>query len=794
MAIITLATQLPARRNNLVIRPIGERGRYVVKVSGTQNYYHLGEEEHFLLLQLDGKRDAATVCAAFETKFGEPLTEEDLDGFLEMARGQGLLENAEGGETSAESKRVDNTPHSDPLTLGSKQSISYWRKSVFNPDRFFDWLEPKIRFCWTRGFLIVSAGCIVLATLVLWSSRADAVTSFQHALRWETVVLAWLMMFAVGMLHESAHGLTCKHYAGEVREIGFLLMFFMPCFYCNVSDAWLFREKSKRLWVTLAGGYFELFLWALAVFVWRVTMPGTVVNYLAFIVLSLSGIDSFFNFNPLIKLDGYYLLSDWLEIPNLRQRSFNHLMERLRWLLWGASRPQRAERGGVLLGFGAASWLYSLMFVTLMIAGLHHWLSGSVGVLALPIVGVLGVVSARGLLGNLFREEFLKMFWQRHLRTLVWTMLLAGIVVGSFLVPWTDHASGDFEIRAKTHAELRAPVAGFLQHVHYDEGQQVSQGCELAQLAIPDLASRIARKQAELHEAEAKLRLLQAGPRAEEIAQQQRCVEAAGAWRDVAARNLGRQRQALEQELIRFDQMLKEYHAECAYAQQVLARHEKLHSTNTISEDKYAARKKAYLVVCAKREQTELAEREKELAHEQATLALLQAGTRPEDIEAGQATVERLREEAAYLNDVSRRLSIQSPVGGVITTGRLQEKVGDYFEEGELICEVEDAQQLEIVISLDEDRAARIHARQKVRLKARSLPFEVFEVEVERIAPRADKGDVQSQVNIYCRMDDPDGKLRSGMTGYARIQCRQAPLAAVFGEKCLRFIRTEFWW
>ena len=132
-----------------------------------------------------------------------------------------------------------------------------------------------------------------------------------------------------------------QYYGGQVREIGFLLMLFMPCFYCNVSDAWLFREKSKRLWVTLAGGYFELFLWSLAVFVWRLSIQDTLVHYLAFVVLGVCGLQSLVNFNPLIKLDGYYLLSDWVEVPNLRQRAVGYVSARLRWLLWGARRPPR---------------------------------------------------------------------------------------------------------------------------------------------------------------------------------------------------------------------------------------------------------------------------------------------------------------------------------------------------------------------------------------------------------------------------------------------------------------------
>src|SRR5437762_11088942 len=139
-------------------------------------------------------------------------------------------------------------------------------------------------------------------------------------------------MLAVSIAHEFAHGLTCKHFGGEVRELGVLLLYFQPAFYCNVSDAWLFPEKSKRRWVGFAGPYFELFLWACAVLVWRLTDPETWLNSGALAVLAVSGVKTLLNFNPLLKLDGYYLLSDALDMPNLRQRSYAYVGGRLKRL------------------------------------------------------------------------------------------------------------------------------------------------------------------------------------------------------------------------------------------------------------------------------------------------------------------------------------------------------------------------------------------------------------------------------------------------------------------------------
>jgi multidrug efflux pump subunit AcrA (membrane-fusion protein) len=776
----------------------------VVKDPRSGAYYHLGEEEHFLLTQLDGRRDAGAVCAAFAERFGQPLSDDELHEFLDVATDRGFLQ----GEG-----RPDKDRHGDglasPAPLGLR--LLYWRKSLFDPDRLFTWLAPKIRFFWTPAFLLFSTVCIVLAAGLLWANRQAVAHSFLSALHWQTALLAWLVLMLVTTCHECAHGLTCKHHGGEVHEVGFLLIFFMPCFYCNVSDAWLFPQKSRRLWVTLAGGYFELFLWALAVFLWRLTTPDSLVNYLAFVVLSACGVQTLFNFNPLLKLDGYYLLSDWMEVPNLQQRAAEYVKGRLRWLLWGAARPERDPRGRFLLLYGLVSWLYALGFLTVSLVILSQLLGARLGLLGLALVGLLALLSLRGLFHGVTAGEVQNMIRLRHKRTVVWVLLLGGTPAALFLIPMQDRASGPFQVRPAVRAELRAPVAGFLKEVCCDEGDPVLPGALVARLDVPDLAGRIAQKHSEVREAQARLRLLEVGPRYEELNEQRRRVERAEAWRDLGRHDLQRSREVLQEDLERLDRQVARYRAEWQQAREVLERSRRLLLRRAVTEEEYCEAQMRVRVCQAQEEQAraeerarkahgtleaeaELARREKELADVRATLVLMEAGSRPEEIEAERARLARVQDEARSLEGVQARLPLVSPVAGLITTPRLKEKVGQYVREGEIICVVEDPSLLEAEVSLAEQDVAGVHLSQSVELKARALPFDTFAARVDHLAPAAARGDVQSNVLLHCRLPNEGGRLRPGMTGHARVFTGRQPVGRVLLGRALRLLRTEFWW
>ncbi len=282
---------------------------FVVKDPVREQFYRLPEEAHFIAAQLDGETPLDVVRRRTEEKFHTSLPPEELNAFVGSLNAAGLLETGQNGDTKRRTRRIQGSP-------------LYLRIRFFDPDRLFNYLVGKVRFFFTPLFLVLSSVIILSAVYVAFANWQDAVQDVSRLLRYSAIPVIVLVVFLVVTAHEFAHGLTCKRFGGEVHELGFFLIYLQPAFYCNVSDAWLFPEKSKRLWVGFAGPYFELFLWALATFVWRLTDADTGINYLAYIVMTTSGVKTLLNFNPLIKLDGYYLLSDWLEIPNLRKKGF----------------------------------------------------------------------------------------------------------------------------------------------------------------------------------------------------------------------------------------------------------------------------------------------------------------------------------------------------------------------------------------------------------------------------------------------------------------------------------------
>ena len=811
----TSTATLPKLRSDAVVQRLSDED-FVVKLPTEREYFSVGAGEAFLLKQFDGIATIDSLLAAFEKEFREEISARDVDDFIEIAKARKLLESSKSNADatpSALAKQLADDDDDEDVTPNQRQSLLFYRVQLFDPDRTFAWLEPQIRWVWTRAFAAVSSAAMCFALLILTSNWQDVTTSFSESWRWETVALAWLVITAATALHECAHGLTCKHFGGEVHDTGIMLLFFMPCLYCNVSDAWLIPQRSKRLLITAAGGYCDLCLWAVAVFVWRLTVPDCLINYLAFVVLTVCGARGAINFNPLLRLDGYYLLSDWLNLPNLRKRSQDYLMAHLRCWLWGADRPKRESRGGVLFCYGAMAWLFAIGFLDIVFLRMLKYVSNEFGVLGVVSTSLLIVIAFKRVFRGFFKSECMAMIKTRHKRTLAWLLGGAAIPAVLFIVPVKHYATGDFEVRPGDRHEIHAPVTGFISRILIEEGSRVKKGDPLVQLKSPDLETQISTKEAELRGVEANLGKLRLGPRPEQLTAVRDKAARLRTWVKLGHQELERAREAYKQELQAIDQRIERTKTQWEFAKQNYAESEKLFRLKALAGVQLKSEQLQLSVLSSqiaeaeadrrvkeanglRNVEAEISRREQELADAESQLDLLQAGTRPEEIAAEVARQEQLQEQLRFLNSQQEKLIVRSTVSGVVATPRMHEKIGQLATQGLTICAIENGSKSRVEIAVGEDDVLGVTSGQQVILKARALPFDTFEATVEHIATAATQQSPKQRnvLVVHCELNNQDGRLHSGMTGFGRIFRGNRTLGNVMLSKAMRYLRTEFWW
>jgi putative peptide zinc metalloprotease protein len=346
-------------RMDLIVSEVKHAGKIhcVVKDPVTRRYFRFREHEYFIIRQLDGLTPLEEIQARFEREFEMPLSVPTLQHFVDRVEALCLVDAGLGDQ---EITRLQLRASTEQRILNK---LLQFRLKALDPDRFFNALIPHIRFFFTWQFVALTGILTLVAisiTLLRWNGYAGQV---KDLFRPEAIPTFLFVAMVVTILHEFAHGLTCKYYGGEVHEIGFLLIYLLPAFYCNVSDAWLFGEKTKRLWVSAAGTVFQLFLFAIAAIVWLFIDPRTWLSQACALTIAVAGLTALFNFNPLIKLDGYYLLSDYLAIPNLRKRAFAYLGSEFKSLfLRGVRKPDglTGRERRIYLIYGVLAGLYSL--------------------------------------------------------------------------------------------------------------------------------------------------------------------------------------------------------------------------------------------------------------------------------------------------------------------------------------------------------------------------------------------------------------------------------------------------
>src|SRR5215813_558427 len=456
--------QLWQLRSDLEFSPQQHQGKSVVVVKDpiTARYFRFTDSQAAILELLHEPIEASTLAKNASQKLNASIPITTIDAFLNSLEDKWLLDTAAVRDKLA-------TVNSHKI---QDRNLLYWKLLSINPEKIFQWLLPRTNWAFTKAFHVFAALSIASGFIISYLHWDEFRGGVQGLFNLHGLFFLWIVVFTVVTIHEFSHGLTCCHFGGKVKEVGFMLIYFQPAFYCDVSDSWMFPSKRQRMWVTFAGGYVQLVVWGLCTILWRITDADTFINQVVLVVIVFSGLQTLINFNPLIKLDGYYMLSDYLEIPNLRTKAIDSLWN---WLARRSrsARPWREERAQLV--YGIASIAFSTTLLIYVYAALYTWATARFAFAGLVGFAMFSSVTLRRTAG-----EYVSGVRALAARAAVRKYRNAGIglavVIALFAGHWELKIPAEFKILARSEQAVRSETAGTIVEVLVHEGSRVSKG------------------------------------------------------------------------------------------------------------------------------------------------------------------------------------------------------------------------------------------------------------------------------------------------------------------------------
>ena len=454
----------------------GERW-YVVRDPAGNQYHRLSDAAYRFVGLLDGTR---TVEQAWELVGGtledDAPTQPEVIQILSHLYSANLIDADVTPDATVLLRRHKN------LTKRKMQNrlmnVLFPRIPLWDPDRFLKMWMPLVKLMFSRLGALIWLAVVISAILLVapyWDSGGSAHQSLKEAAKHSVdlksnminVLWLWAVFVFIKLIHELGHAFACRRFGGECHELGIMFLVFIPTPYVDASSAWSFRNKWHRIFVGAAGMIVELFFASLCAFVWYMTNKSELINQLAFNAMLVASFTTIvFNANPLLRYDGYYILSDFLEIPNLRQKSSDYSLGLIKRHIFGVKLqqplPPPLQRIWLLL-YAISSGIYRT-FVGVVII-----------LLVMFQIPILGLLMSIGGLATWLLVPFFKIFkylsidpelHRRRARATAFTLVLAtGLVILIGFVPFPLNVDEPAYAEAMQHDSVRPEWGGFVREV-----------------------------------------------------------------------------------------------------------------------------------------------------------------------------------------------------------------------------------------------------------------------------------------------------------------------------------------
>jgi putative peptide zinc metalloprotease protein len=782
-------------------------------------YLLLGQAERQVIELIDGERTPSAIAAELLRRNGAAPPAPVLLRFLQKLEEVGIL----AGERSGR-----------PAQAQLPGNQIYFRFSLFNPDRLFGRVSAALRWIWTGWFFTLTLVLIGVAGMVALIDWPELSRFAGQTLR-DRYLLIFCIAWLVTITHEFAHGLTAKAFGGRATEIGGLLIYYcLPALFCNVSGLHLIAKRGRRLWVIAAGIYWQLLVGASSLIVWYLLNPHIWMGRIAMALVLGSLLDLIFNANPLIKLDGYYFLSQWLSIPNLMDRS------RACWrgLLWG-SEPgcfSRRDRR-TLLTFGLLSFTYNLALPIVIVWYAAQYLMNRFQFPGLLLSGLLAAVYLVRPLKKVVSETRGHMetgktrIWRRPRFVLAASALL---VLAVLCAPWRASV-GSYGILVALPGQetiVRAPENASLLALQVQPGQQVTRGQTLGRMGNLDVEEQIAQVRTDLARASAEEERLMG-----ELGVQRDAAESS-AWQLAQRRREFRDLDSEEQQIRRrtpppagtevvpasyvepaeqslppalaaLEAETQQLAARAAEASRQAQRDRTLHSEGLMarSELEAAEGKSAALAfdldAARQRLRAALVEHQRRHSSVGTDVGVARAhlaATEAQEVNlllqlnATRSVRNSLTERLGLLERKRAEFDLSVPRAGTVFGEDLPRMQGQYFMKGAEICRITATSELLVRVQAPEQAMGDIASGNLVRVKTRAFPDRVFRGAVSKIGGESELDpDGQRTYRVELTIQNPQGLLRPGMTVFARVDFGRRMVGWLLAHKLRQALRPEMW-
>lgn len=794
-----LVRRLSAHRNDT-----GDGYVYFISDQVHDRTFSFEPWQFFVLEVLPGCETLEKLQSVFLDRFARPITKQDLDVFFASLADRKLLDesalkhpllrpfaqrsydvvdgkavlksqvekvapastaSAGGAATPAKVAPVE-LPAGVQDVVGLDPAATSHMWPLFDPRPILRWLVPVVK---PLRYLAYALPVMIVVALMLVGKYSLMLQQDLRALHLELNLFEHLVfsMLTLNLLGTITMACVAHSYRAAVERFCITLYVgIIPRFVNRIKGT---EQMTRREMMAMHGANLmvRIFAFCFSVLLWYNTrdLQGASHEFALALLLTAAGSLLLETGNPLMKGSSYFLLSAYLNEPHLRGKAFKALMNRMK-----AGVYQASDRT-ILSIYALAFITYAFALVVLVSIGLGQWLSGHLD------LGGSAIIIAFSLLGYLFWRNYvnLRKFGDAYERTMqfeMWrkrTLLEKGESEGevktakpsywgraaliclfiALFIPYPYEPAGSFTIYPARKQVMSTDTPGLVEEVNFDGGESVKQGTVLARLAHDDYKAQIKVYEAKVEEQKSVVADLKSRPKPEEIKVAEQQLEVA------------RTREGFSREKV--------------------PRLEKLYNIGAVTFEEFDSARKDH--------DTDV----QQIAEKQAALALVKVGVTADQIAAAEAKLSSLKEELNSFVAKVERTVLRMPFDGNILTLHLKDRINSYLDKGQAFAAVEYTGVVTAEIEVAESDVQYVAIGADVRVRPASFFQREFAGRVSVIDRNVTVKSFGNVVKVIATIDNPDGALKTGMTGEGKVAGRTMPVWEAFSQAVIRFVRVQVW-